>query len=806
MSKDEEKPVIYGSDSIVSLEDIEHIQLRPSMYIGEIYEPGLYKLDSEPILNSVDEYLNGFGTQILITLDTHKNIMVIRDFGRGIPVEKLVEVFTKTNTGGKFNNNSYSRRIGANGVGLKALTALSDFLEVEVYQEAVPEAKIPAKYGKAEFVDGKLASYDWKELPNGIPSDKHRGTKISYISSEKYLKTRTHDIPKLCDYMDTMAYQNSGLEFVFTIDGKTKRFLHTGGIQEHFANFTKKRKLKIMFEPILVSGEEEMFDYEIVFSYSPNNSAGDRNIVSHCNGNSTPEHGYHVSAMRAGAALALTQYINTAGNIPKSAEKMKLSGTLIGNNLVAIVGIGHENPLFDGQTKDSLKSQDVTEPIKQGVRAQMTKWLNDNPQKAKKLVDLVITFAKYNEEIKKLRSNIVDAKATRSVFEAGSIDPEKYTTCRSNDPEEKELFIVEGKSAGGGVAMATDRNFQAIYRLTGKILNVYGKNKAIIDNQVLKDIVQILGMGWPDPTKANQTNYKNLKFNKIIILTDADDDGFHIRILLLTFFYCFYPDIILNGHVYVANPPIKRLTMNNGQYFYISTDKHYDEYMKELILHSFTLHSKKNDVQLSKKLFGVFIDAVSGYQVLIDNHAAATALKPDLLEHIVMNIDTVLKSTDDPSNSINKEFYKRSGYMITRHKNNNIITFDRGIYHASLKYDKTFVDEHFTPILEKLNDIHIYGVYLKGIRSGHDYRGTIYDLCKTMNGILGPKIKVTRFKGLGEMERKDLKETVINPETREWTMITMEDADRAEKALEVFMGSDNNKLKQLFYAGEIDGV
>ena len=789
----------YTEDDIKHLDYIEHIRARPAMYIDGIGELGLYKIDSEGVQNCFDEFLIGAATKCLVTYDSNTGYMKIEDDGRGIPIGKLEQIFTQSGTGGKFDRNSYEISSGMNGQGAKCINALSTRFRVEVWREAYTKndgSYVNPQHAWMTFERGHKTG----EFVEDIPGSTRHGTILEYYSDDEIFKTNRRNVEKFKDYLSITSYIDPGIYIEYIVDGKKFVYNHTGGLTEFMRDFIHNKHIKAVVNPFQITGSEDLFSFDCMVSYSAMDS-GDTNIVSYVNGNRTPAHGIHVSAVKAGLSMALTQYIQDADCVPKNLKNLNLSGSNVTNNVIAIIGVRHRDPLFNGQTKEAFKSEEVYEPMKREAKNIFSKWLHNNPNDAKKLVSMVIDYAKYEAERKKLKKNLVDSKQTKSIFDSNSIDPTKYKTCRSKDPTKNELFIVEGQSAGGGISAGRDSNFQALYMLTGKILNVAKTGVKSNLSKVILDLVQISGMGLPVNGKPK---YESRAFDKFIILTDADDDGAHIVTLLLAFFYTFYPKIIEEGHVYVANPPLKQLIMQNGQSFFINTEADYDRLMKEYIVNTFEMYASKTKKRLSEGLFRAYIDANNGYNNIMDNHAAALAIDPSLLEMICINISDVSSATNDDNNPANKSFYQKTGFKIHRVPGTDLITFDRGIMHANLKFDELFLNEHFDPIVAKLNEIAICDVYLKGIKSGHEYHGTIYQLNKIMSGILGNKVNIKRYKGLGEMQGDELVESVINPVTRSISKVTMEQAEKAEKAMKIFMTDADIAFKRLFYAGKVE--
>ena len=278
MSDDVKK--LYLDNAIKHLDDIEHIRLRVSMYLGTIGPMGLYKMDCETIQNSLDEAMEGYGNTIKVSLDSSKNLMIVEDWGRGIPVNKIKAVYTESHTGGKYDNDTYRFHAGANGTGSCVLAALSNWLKCEVYREGyIHEGKeYPAKHGYVILERGKVKDEFYEDLPNGIPKGKHRGTIVSYISDDSVLKTTEHDVKRLCDQFRNLSYSVNGLRFIFEHDGVVDEFYHTGGIQEQLKDMVSYKKLKPIIPPVQIYKDEAHFDYNIIFTYGPLNT-GDTNIV-----------------------------------------------------------------------------------------------------------------------------------------------------------------------------------------------------------------------------------------------------------------------------------------------------------------------------------------------------------------------------------------------------------------------------------------------------------------------------------------------------------------------------------------------
>lgn len=538
------KTKIYNADSIQVLEGLEAVRKRPAMYIGDIGFKGLHHLVYEVVDNSIDEALAGYCTDIEVSINPDNSITV-KDNGRGIPVEMhtrekrsaLEVVMTVLHAGGKFDKDSYKVSGGLHGVGVSCVNALSSHTEVIVERDG-------KKYVQ-EYACGKPL-YSVKEIGN---SD-HRGTTTTFKPDAEIFTVLQYSYDTLAARLRELAFLNRGVRIVLTDlrveEGEQPRvtiFFSEGGLPE-FLKYLDSNRVAIIADPIYVEKERDKVVVEVAFQY---NDTFNENIHSYVNNINTIEGGTHVAGFRR----ALTRVFKSYGDKNKLFEKLKveISGDDFREGLTALISIKVPEPQFEGQTKTKLGNSEVTGIVETIVGEAVTNFLEENPKAAKIIIDKVIIAATARHAARRARELVQRKNAL-----TGSGLPGKLSDCSSNDPTQCELFLVEGDSAGGTAKQGRDRNFQAIMPLRGKILNVEkAMEHKIYDNEEIKNIFQALGVYYNDSKELVTTK---LRYHKIVIMCDADIDGSHIVTLILTFFFRQMKDLVEQGYIYIAAPPL----------------------------------------------------------------------------------------------------------------------------------------------------------------------------------------------------------------------------------------------------------
>ena len=551
----------YQAENITVLEGLEAVRKRPGMYIGTTSERGLHHLVWEIVDNSVDEALAGYCNRIEVSI-LPDNIIEVKDNGRGIPVgihpkygkSALEIVLTVLHAGGKFENDNYKVSGGLHGVGVSVVNALSEWLEVTVRTD-----------GKIWYqrYDRGIPEEDVKEI--GIAGKDEHGTTVRFKADYEIFETLVYDYNTLKNRLKELAYLNKDLEIHLTDSRKEpfkkEEFKFEGGIVDFLKEITEDTE-KLISEPIYMSGEIDNVAVDIAFLYTVNQA---EIIYSFVNNINTHEGGTHVSGFRT----ALTRVINDVGKTQGYLKEKdgKLLGNDIREGVTAIVSVKVPQPQFEGQTKTKLGNSEVSGIVSTIVGNSLKIVLEDNPNDTKIIIDKILNSKKAREAAQRARELVL----RKSVLEVGSL-PGKLADCSSKDPDECEIYIVEGDSAGGSAKQGRDRSHQAILPLRGKILNVEkaGLHKALENNEV-RSMITAFGTSIGD-----SFNIEKLRYGKIIIMTDADVDGAHIRTLLLTFLYRYLVELIYNGHVYIAQPPLYKITTGK-QIRYAYSDKELKE-------------------------------------------------------------------------------------------------------------------------------------------------------------------------------------------------------------------------------------
>ena len=539
----------YSADSIQALEGMEHVRKRPSMYIGDVGSRGLHHLVYEVVDNSIDEAMAGYCSSISIEINNDSSLTV-EDNGRGIPVgmhkkegvSALEVVMTKIGAGGKFDKDSYKVSGGLHGVGVSCVNALSQSLTAKVFREG-KEYEQTYRKGKAESPVKEVGK-----------SDK-RGTLVTFTPDKEIFKEVTEfDYDILANRMRELSFLNKGITISITDNRKkdkkgdpVKEIFHSKEGLSEFIKYIDESREPIINEIIKMEGEKNNIPVEVAMIY---NSSFSENLHSYVNNINTHEGGTHLSGFRRGLTNTLKKYADSSGLTDKL--KFDISGDDFREGLTAVISVKVAEPQFEGQTKTKLGNREVSSAVSQSVSEMLENYLEENPNDSKVIVQKVILAAQARHAARQAREMI----QRKTVMTGGGL-PGKLSDCSETDPLKCEVFLVEGDSAGGTAKQGRDRVFQAILPLRGKILNVEkAQQHRVFENEEIRNIYTALGVSIGTEEDSKALNLEKLRYNKIIIMCDADVDGSHISTLILTFFFRYMRELVEGGNVYIATPPL----------------------------------------------------------------------------------------------------------------------------------------------------------------------------------------------------------------------------------------------------------
>lgn len=779
----------YDATTIQVLSGIQAVRKRPAMYIGDTSTGGLHHLVYEVVDNSIDEAMAGFCNEIKVTVHSD-NSVTIEDNGRGIPVDMhktenrpAVEVvMTVLHAGGKFDKKAYRVSGGLHGVGVSVVNALSEWLEVEVSRDGKVYHQ---KYEKGN------PSTPLKVLGN----TKRTGTKITFKSDEEILEITEFDDSILAGRLKELAFLNAGVKIVFEDERKEFKEVYSfdGGLIS-FVEFLSKNKKNLFSPPFYFKKTENDIDVEVALQY---HDGYNETVLSFANNVNTKEGGTHLTGFKGGLTRAINEYGKNNGFLENSA----LAGEDVREGLTGVISVKLPEPQFEGQTKTKLGNSSVRFLVEGITSHEIVTFLEEHPEQAREILNKCVLTSKAREAARKARD-----LTRKKLSETGAL-PGKLADCSMKDPEKREIFIVEGDSAGGSAKQGRDRAFQAILPLKGKIINT---EKAPIDkvlnNDEIKTMISAIGAGVGEDFDILKTRY-----HKIIIMTDADVDGAHIRTLLLTFFYRQMTDLIKNGYIYIAQPPLYKVKKGKKE-FYVETESEMENVLIEFARETAELKLKENSkiTFTSEKIkeLAMLSRRISEIKRIVENKGIKFSallefwtekkkfptywIKYENEQHFIVD-DTALAEFMESKGSGQVDLFS------SEEKDYKLVEL-----FESRELDKSFKKiEQLEIPLQNLN-AKLFVVNENG--KSADY--SLIEISEVLKEIGKKGLSVVRYKGLGEMNPLQLWETTMEPAQRRLKRVNIEDATKAEEIFTVLMGESVEPRRQFIekYAREVKNL
>jgi DNA gyrase subunit B len=803
---DPKRPNVYDSTSIKVLEGLEAVRLRPAMYIGSTGEAGLHHLVYEVVDNSVDEALAGYATEVNVTIHEDDSVTVV-DNGRGIPVDLHEEegvsaaqvVMTKLHAGGKFDSNSYKVSGGLHGVGVSCVNALSELLKLEIWR--------PAK--------GETASSTWEqEYAKGIPkaplaktgkAGRKTGTKVTFKPDSSIMDATKFNFDTLATRLRELAFLNKGLKITLTDDreepARVSEFQFVGGIAE-FIKHLNKGKNVLHDKPIYFEGERDLpngvLTMEVELQY---NDSYSETVFSFANNINTVDGGSHLSGFRS----ALTRTINAAGQAAGLFKDVKenLTGDDVREGLTAVISVKLPQPQFEGQTKGKLNS-DIQGYVVQLINEKLGEFFDKNPSVMKKIVSKAIDAARAREAARKAR----DLTRRKGALDSGGL-PGKLSDCQERDPDRCELFLVEGESAGGTAKGGRDRRYQAILPLRGKILNVEkARYDKMLGHEEIRAMITAIGAGIGkddfDPAK--------IRYGKIIIMTDADVDGSHIRTLLLTFFFRHMTELIKRGNIFVAQPPLYRIKKGKSEK-YIKDDK---EFTREI------LRRATENLRVEVGVGGKTIlegTELRNYLMSLDELQLAWRRMERRLRD-----PRVIEVIADPGLAIDtKADFADKAHLQPVHDALKALKIETALTHEE-EHSAWMVTFKDPTNAERAINLELAGqpeyrrLRLLAKQAGKynqppfvvvrdNHRETLAGWRELLSHVKNEgmrEVSIQRYKGLGEMNAEQLWETTMNIDTRTLLKVSLEDIVQSDEIFTTLMGENVEARRKFIEDNALD--
>ena len=794
----------YNADSIKVLKGLEAVKKRPGMYIGDTDDgSGLHHMVFEVVDNSIDEALAGYCSEILVSINKDGSVTV-QDNGRGIPIDKHSEgtsaaevIMTKLHAGGKFDDNSYKVSGGLHGVGVSVVNALSNKLILQIFRES--------EIYELQFSDGNT-TVPLKKIGK---SEIKNGTKLTFYPSEKIFSNIKFEFNILERRLRELGFLNSNIKILLRDDRGTpvqeKSFYYTGGLSE-FVLWMSKNTQPLHSKVININGEKDSIKIEASLSWT---DTYHETVKSYTNNIPQRDGGTHLAGFRAALTRVLSRYVkeNTGGK----KEKLNFTGEDMREGLYAIISVKVPDPKFSSQTKDKLVSSEVRPSVEGIVNEQLSHWMEENPSDAKLICKKIIDAASAREAARKAR----DLSRRKNALDISSL-PGKLADCQEKDAEKAELFLVEGDSAGGSAKQARNRIYQAILPLRGKILNTWQPRiSSVLASNEIGAMITAMGTGIDKDFTLDK-----LRYNKIIIMTDADVDGSHIRTLILTFFFKYMKEIIKNGHLYVAQPPLFKVKRGKSE-VYLKDEDSLDHFLIESSIKDFTLNYGKENIEMIGEPLLNLLKNTYQQAKLITN--IVTDISYKVLQSLLVNgladlidfsdtnkLKKLCLSIDKHLNLQSKNDEKWESIFIAEKKQINI-------KHTSNELEKNYLIKEDILLIpeikvlkkytEELSDIFKSKAKLKISEKVIDVFGPL-DLYDIIYNFTRRSYSIQRYKGLGEMNPDQLWETTLDPDSRTLLQVQYKDEWAADELFGKLMGGNVEPRREFIqkYALEVSNI
>jgi DNA gyrase subunit B len=773
-----EKEMAYDASSIKVLEGLEAVRKRPAMYIGSTGELGLHHLVYEVVDNSVDEALAGYCNRVDVSIHVDNSVTVV-DNGRGIPVDfhagekksAAEVVMTKLHAGGKFDSNSYKVSGGLHGVGVSCVNALSEELELEIWRDS--------KVYQQSYRRGKPVE---KLLETGHTD--RRGTKITFKPDSTIFDTTEFNFDTLSQRLRELSFLNKGVLITITDERTEKKheFQYSGGISE-FVKHLNKNKSVLHDPPIYFEAQKDSLVLEIAIQY---NDTYTENVFSFANNINTVDGGTHLSGFRS----ALTRTINNYGQAAGLFKDMKenLMGDDVREGLVAVVSVKLPQPQFEGQTKGKLNS-DIKGLVETFINERLNDYFEKNPGVAKKIIGKAIEAARAREAARKAR----DLTRRKGALDSASL-PGKLADCQEKDPERCEIFVVEGDSAGGSAKQGRDRKYQAVLPLKGKILNVEkARYDKMLGHEEIRAMITALGTG----IGKDDFDSSKLRYHKIIIMTDADVDGSHIRTLLLTFFFRQMMELIERGYVFIAQPPLFKVKKGKKEW-YIKDEKTLTRELMRSATEDVEVRIGKDKQLLQSRQLTTFLNHLVDYKTFsekLEKRLRDRKLVPLLIESGLETKSHLAdkKNLEKLAGKIMDLGYETEIVFDEEHSLYNLVVSGgtgNGSYRRVVDLDFISLAE-FKRAVALTHSLEEYDAPPFVVESKSGSRTELTSREQLLDSILSSGKKeftIQRYKGLGEMNPAQLWETTMNAETRTLLQVRIDDAVETDEIFTVLMG------------------